>query len=163
MSGRGVLARKSSCGSIAFMDLEQKQRRKAGRPSKGRRHGFLIQLSPEKVTLIQLIAEVTDNRPYGDVAETVTADALRAGRDELISAIENFRPYKGAREPLKFQLPMAQAEIIFELAEATGRTYQHILEYLLGEGVKPYDVDEMRRAIAAERAAAEQEMLPVAI
>ena len=58
---------------------------------------------------------------------------------------------------------MAQGRIVFAIKEETGLTYQNILEYLLGEGVKPYDADEMRRAIAAERAARQQEMLPVAV
>ncbi|KRF19246.1 hypothetical protein ASG90_20920 [Nocardioides sp. Soil797] len=146
------------------MDQEQKPRKEGrGRPSKGERHGFLIKLSPETIEHIQLIAEVTDNRPQAEVAEAVTSDALGADFSELIKAVSTFKPYKGQREQIKFHLPMAQAKIVFAIKDETGLTYQNILEYLLGEGVKPYDADEMRRAIAAERAAREQEMLPVAV
>lgn len=131
------------------MDTERVTKRKAaGRPSKGKRHGFLVKLSPEKVGHVQLIAQVTDHRPYGEVAEVVTADALGVGRDQLIGELTNFTPYKGERKPLKFQLPIAQAEMIFDLASATGRTYQDILEYLLGEGLKQYDIEEMQAYVA---------------
>ncbi|WP_224279722.1 hypothetical protein [Nocardioides lacusdianchii] len=131
------------------MDTQRAMKRKpAGRPSKGKRHGFLVKLSPEKVGHVQLIAHVTDDRPYGEVAEAVTADALRVSRDELVTKLSTFTPFKGERKPLKFQLPMAQAEVIFDLATTTGRTYQDVLEYLLGEGLKQYDIEEMHAYIA---------------
>lgn len=162
---RAFVDENSACGRIAGMDQEQKPRKesRAGRPSKGERHGFLIKLSPETIEHIQLIAEVTDNRPQAEVAEAVTSDALGSDFAELVTAVTAFKPYKGRREQIKFHLPMAQARIVFAIKEETGLTYQNILEYLLGEGVKPYDADEMRRAIAAERAARQQEMLPVAV
>lgn len=131
------------------MDSQRVTKRKAaGRPSKGKRHGFLVKLSPEKVNHIQLIAQVTDDRPYGEVAEAVTADALQVDHDELVNQLTTFKAFRGERKPLKFQLPIAQAEVIFGLAAATGRTYQDVLEYLLGEGLKQYDVEEMLTYIA---------------
>lgn len=122
--------------------------RKAGRPHKGQRHAFLVKLSPEKVRKIQLLAEVTE-RTYVEVVEVVATDALNAApREDLVAQLESFRSFKGERRPLTCRLPMAQSELVFDLARSTQRTYQDVLELLLGEGLRPYDMDEMLDAVS---------------
>src|SRR3546814_14527568 len=56
--------------------------------------------------------------------------------------------HKGERRGLKFQLPIAQAEKVFDLAQTTARTYQDVLAFLLGDGLEVYDMVEMLDYIA---------------
>ncbi|MBS42524.1 MAG: hypothetical protein CMH83_05030 [Nocardioides sp.] len=122
--------------------------RKAGRPHKGERHAFLVKLSPEMVDKIHLLAQINE-RTYVEVVEVVATDALAARtRDEQLDRVTDFVGHKGERRAVKFQLPIAQAEKVFDLAQATARTYQDVLEFLLGDGLEVYDMVEMLDYIA---------------
>lgn len=128
--------------------MQTTRRRKAGRPHKGERHGFLVKLAPEMVDKIHLLAQINE-RTYVEVIEVVASDALvDRPWTELMGAVDSFRSNKGERRPVKFQLPMAQAEKVFELARTTDRTYQDVLEFLLGVGLAAYDLVEMLNYIA---------------
>lgn len=120
-----------------------RRRRKAGRPHKGERHAFLVKLSPEMVDKIHLLSQINE-RTYVEVIEVVAGDALAAGqRDAVLERLTYFVGNKGERRAVKFQLPIAQAEQVFDLAVTAGRTYQDVLELLLGDGLEPYDMVEM--------------------
>ena len=117
--------------------------RKAGRPSKAERHAFLVKPSPTIVEKIHLLAQMNE-RTYVEVVEVVATDALAARtRDERLDLITNFVGHKGERRGVKFQLPIAQAEKVFDLAQTTDRTYQDVLEFLLGDGLRVYNMIEM--------------------
>ena len=47
-----------------------------------------------------------------------------------------------------FAAPTLAAEKVFDLAQATARTYQDVLEFLLGDGLEVYDMVEMLDYIA---------------
>ena len=69
----------------------------------------------------------------------MATDALAARtRDELLDRVTDFVGHKGERRGLKFQLPIAPAEKVFDLAQTTVRTYQDVLEFLLGDGLEVY-------------------------
>ncbi|MDP2773310.1 MAG: hypothetical protein Q8O61_07100 [Nocardioides sp.] len=100
------------------------------------------------VDKIHLLAQINE-RTYVEVVEVVATDALAARtRDELLDRVTDFVGHKGERRGLKFQLPIAQAEKVFDLAQTTARTYQDVLEFLLGDGLEVYDMVEMLDYIA---------------
>ena len=131
-------------GRIAVMQTT----RKAGRPHKGERHAFLVKLSPEMVDKIHLLAQINE-RTYVEVVEVVATDALAARtREEQLDRVTDFVGHKGERRAVKFHLPMAQAVKVFDLSQSTARTYQDVLEFLLGDGLEVYDKVEMLDFIA---------------
>jgi hypothetical protein len=128
--------------------MQTTRARKAGRPHKGERHAFLVKLSPDMVDKIHLLSQINE-RTYVEVVEVVATDALAARpREELLASLADFVGHKGERRAVKFQLPMAQAEKIFDLAQTNARTYQDVLEFLLGDGLEAYDMVEMLDYIA---------------
>lgn len=133
-------------GTIAPMQTTRT--RKAGRPHKGKRHAFLVKLSPTMVDKIHLLSQINE-RTYVEVVEVVATDALTARpHEELLGLVTGFVGHKGERRAVKFQLPIAQAEKIFDLARTTARTYQDVLEFLLGDGLEAYDMVEMLDYVA---------------
>lgn len=161
---RGAKSKRDSYGNIASMETKVRSTRKAsgrGRPSKGQRHAFVVKLAPDKADKINLIVAVTAPRHISEVAQVITSDALKADRTELRAALQSFAPYKGERESVTFQMPIADAQIIFELRAETGRTYQDIVEYLLGVGLEDetvYNTEEMQAFLAGG-----QGMLDIAV
>ncbi|WP_188785258.1 hypothetical protein [Nocardioides phosphati] len=121
---------------------------RAGRPSKGERHAFNVKLSPEAVEKIHLLAQIND-RPYVGIVEVLAADALAARTaDEAQAELERFIRNKGERKAFNFYLPIAGAEQVFALAQATSRTYQDVLEFLLLDALNDYDAAEMLAYVA---------------
>lgn len=100
-------------------------------------------MSPTLAEKISLLSQINE-RTYVEVIEVLVPDALDAEpQGVLIERVVDFVGHKGERRAVKFMLPLAQAERVFDLALQSGRTYQDVLELLLGQALSEYPMEAL--------------------